>query len=311
MAEDADSKRVLVTGVGGFIGGFLARDLASRGYEVIGTARSRQGVPLSVVSSCRELHAVSIGGATDWTTLLAGVRAVVHCAAHVHIARPSRHDQRLFQEVNVEGARRLAEACRGKKVELLINLSSIAARAVELGPERAGYGHSKAEGEQAIERALAGSLSRHVCLRLPAVYGPGCKGSLGLLFRLLGSGLPLPIVTGAAKRSYLSVWNLADCVEHCLLKPPSHSCTVAVADPTTLDLEELVLTIAQARGRRQPLLRVRRTTLAVLARLIGRGRQFERGFRADVVDPAEAMVALGWQPSLSAAECWARVVAAR
>lgn len=113
MPRDLESKRVLVTGVGGFIGGFLACDLASRGYEVIGTARSRAGVPRPVVSSCRELHEVRIGRSTDWATALVGVSSVVHCAAHVHIARPSRRDQQLFREVNVEGARQLAEACRG------------------------------------------------------------------------------------------------------------------------------------------------------------------------------------------------------
>lgn len=190
-------------------------------------------------------------------------------------------------------------------------MSSIAATAAEPDSERAGYGHSKAGAEQAMERALAGSSSRHVSLRLPAVYGPGCKGSLGLLFRLLGSGLPLPIVAGAARRSYLSVWNLAECVNHCLLAAPLRNCAVAIADPMALDLEELMLTIARALGGRRSLFRLERSTLALCARLVGLGREFERGLRADVVDPSDAMTLLGWQPSMSAAESWARVVAAR
>jgi nucleoside-diphosphate-sugar epimerase len=305
-----EPKRVLVTGVGGFIGGFVARDLAQRGYEVIGTARNPARVPRPVAEACHALRQVVIGESTDWSDLLPNVVFVIHCAAHVHVRRPSLRDTALFQQVNVEGVRALAASCRRHEVELFINLSSIAANAPVVDEKSNGYGRSKAEAEQAVAAELDGSGCRYLNLRLPAVYGPSGKGSLDFLFRLVGFGLPLPMIVGSPKRSYLSVWNLADCISHCLLTAPQKSCTVAIADDVALDLEELLTVIASARGKRLRVIRLGRWALRFAAVVSGHGRELQRGMVSTVIDPADALAKLGWRPNLLPAECWARVAAA-
>ncbi len=298
--------RVLVTGVGGFIGGFLTRYLADHGYEIVGTARDRRRVADEVRAVCLAIHEFDINGSTDWASVLEGIDVVVHCAAHVHVRRPSELDQRLFREVNVEGARSLAQACRALDVRLLINISSIAADPLIQDVKSQGYGLSKREAEQAVAEVLADGSCVYLNLRLPAVYGPGGKGALRFLQRWVSCGLPLPRLPESPKRSYLSVWNLADCIQHCIDQPAIKSETVALADPRPLNLMELLTVIAEPFGIRLRFVPVAGWFIATLARALGVGREFGRGMTSAVIDPADAEAKLGWRPVLGAREAWRR-----
>lgn len=298
---------VLITGVGGFIGGFLACELSQRGYRVSGTARDLKTVRAEVVSACEKLNSVVINGSTSWSSLLSSSQSVIHCAAHVHVRRPSRLDQRLFREVNVDGTRALAEGCRDSGAPLLVNLSSIAAETQTGDEKSSGYGASKREAERAIAHVLAGSAARHVNLRLPAVYGPEGKGALGFLFRWVRSGLPIPVMSMSAKRSYLSVWNLADCVAHCLEHPGSTPITVAIADERPLDLSELLSAMASAASVEPRFLDIGAVGSAIAAFAVGRRREFRRGMVETMIDPSVAARELGWFPPVSASEGWRRV----
>jgi nucleoside-diphosphate-sugar epimerase len=298
--------RVLVTGVGGFIGGFLARYLADHGYEVVGTARDRGRVAAEIRVVCLAIHEFEINGSSDWASVLEGIDVVVHCAAHVHVRRPSDLDQRLFREVNVEGARSLAQACRALDVRLLINISSIAADPLIQDAKSRGYGLSKREAEQAVAEVLAEGQCAYLNLRLPAVYGPGSKGALRFVQHWVSRGLPLPDLAESPKRSYLSVWNLADCIQHCIEQSSIKSETVALADPLPLNLVELLTVISEAFGRRPRFVPVAGWLVATLVRAMGIGREFGRGMTSAVIDPADAEAKLRWRPVLGAREAWRR-----
>ena len=307
MEAAASRPSVLITGVGGFIGGFLACELSRRGYRVSGTARDLKTVRPSVVAACEKLTSVIINGSTNWSSLLSSSQSVIHCAAHVHVRKPSRLDQILFQEVNVDGSRALAEGCRDSGAPLLVNLSSIAAETGIGDDKSSGYGASKREAERAIADVLAGPAARCVNLRLPAVYGPEGKGSLGFLFRWVRSGLPIPVMSMSPKRSYLSVWNLTDCVAHCLEHTVSTPIPVAIADEQSLDLPELLRVMATAAGVVPRFLDVGPVGSAIAAFAVGRRREFRRGMVETMIDPSVAVRELGWFPRVSASEGWRRV----
>ena len=295
---------VLITGVTGFIGGFLAQYLAAQGYKVIGSARSRDRVPHVTLSFCDEVREHRIDENTDWSECLQGVDFVIHAAAHVHIRRPSKADLDLFRVVNVEGARLLAKACREYRIKLLINLSSVAAGIAQKLAQSDGYGASKLLAERVIADQLSDNDCRYINLRLPAVYGPEMRGGLALLFALIKLGIPLPSVSRSEKRSYLGVWNLADCVAHCLRHFPTQSCTVAIADSDAQDLMELIGLMARAVGRRPILIPLGGAGLRLSGWLLGRGRELERALTGHVIDPAAAAVNLGWVPAIAASQCW-------
>jgi farnesol dehydrogenase len=116
--------KVLITGATGYLGGHVARRLASAGHTVVALARpGREG---SVPSGCRPF----VGDVLDPASLY---RALDGCDALVHMAALVKmwvRDRREFDRVNVEGlaaALRAAERCAVRRV---LYTSTIAA----LGP---------------------------------------------------------------------------------------------------------------------------------------------------------------------------------
>ena len=75
--------RVLLTGVSGFVGRAVqARLLADGVHELRCAQRQLPVVPVAGAEFCL---APSLGPDVDWSQALAGVDAVIHCAARVHV----------------------------------------------------------------------------------------------------------------------------------------------------------------------------------------------------------------------------------
>jgi nucleoside-diphosphate-sugar epimerase len=175
--------RIAVTGATGFIGRHLVSHFASRGDAVVPVGR-----PLE-----REALAKKFRGADT----------VVHLAGVVSTTRDEE-----YVEVNVGGARAVAEAARERGVRL-VHVSSLAAA----GPSPPGaprteddppapmtaYGRSKLEGERVIA-AIPGL--PWTVLRPGVVYGSGDRALLPL-FVLASRGV-LPLI-GRASAAYTFV----------------------------------------------------------------------------------------------------------
>ena len=102
------AQTVLVTGANGFVGRALCVDMARRGYTVRAAVRELSratGLPGAVVKIA------DIGSDADWSSALAGVDAVVHLAARVHVMRDNAlQPLAAYRAVNVVAAERLARA---------------------------------------------------------------------------------------------------------------------------------------------------------------------------------------------------------
>ena len=70
---------------------------------------------------------VSVGNldaATDWSSALAGVDCVIHCAARAHVMHETEADAlAAYRSVNVDGTRRLAEQAVACGVRRLVCLT--------------------------------------------------------------------------------------------------------------------------------------------------------------------------------------------
>ena len=115
--------KVLVAGASGFVGSTLCAHLVAKGYTVRGAVRSMSGKPLQGV----EYRSVSdLGADTNWSEALAGINAVVHCAARVHIMNDASVDPlTAFREVNVKGTACLAEQAVDKGVKRFVYINSV------------------------------------------------------------------------------------------------------------------------------------------------------------------------------------------
>jgi UDP-glucose 4-epimerase len=175
------SRRVLVTGGAGFIGGHLAKPLTERGFEVavldnLSTGSMKNLEEASAVEFVKgEITNRSLTG-----KLMRNADAVIHLAAIVDHETCLR-DPALAHEVNVKGTQILLEEARKRDVQRFVYASSAAvyghAAKLPIGEDSAlapisPYGVSKAEAEQqCLEYAQAYGM-RAICLRFFNVFGP-------------------------------------------------------------------------------------------------------------------------------------------
>ncbi|NIO49756.1 MAG: NAD-dependent epimerase/dehydratase family protein [Candidatus Aminicenantes bacterium] len=168
--------KVLVTGVGGFIGSHLAESLIKRGYEIVGLLAPEEDSPW-----IRNLDATFIyGDITDKDSLnktVEGITYIYHLAALLG----GSHCEKIYQ-TNFEGTKNLVNVCLelGIKLKRFLFVSSVAA----MGPARkkeifdegvlrkpiSDYGRSKLLAEQFLS-SIKTRLPITI-VRLPLVYGP-------------------------------------------------------------------------------------------------------------------------------------------
>jgi nucleoside-diphosphate-sugar epimerase len=162
--------KAIVTGASGFVGQATCAELARRGHEAVALVRREGSEPPGTRARTGDL--------TDASSLQAALASerpdcVVHLAAEI----ASQRNERKIQEVNVEGTRRLLEACEldgGPRFVLASTVVTGDARGALLEPDRplpveTPYGRSKQEAEKLVlDSALWG-----VIVRPSHVYGPG------------------------------------------------------------------------------------------------------------------------------------------
>lgn len=197
---------------------------------------------------------------------LAGADTVVHLAARVHVMGETTPDPLAeFRRANVEGTRILLEEAVRAGVGRLVFTSTVKAVGEasttpwteEIPPRPLDpYGVSKLEAE-ALVRQTADRHSLHASvLRLPLVYGPGMKGNMIRLFRLVDRGVPLPLGLVRNRRSLAFVGNVAGAVMAVLRSPAARGETFFVSDGYDLSTPELLRAIGRALGRQVRLLPV-------------------------------------------------------
>jgi nucleoside-diphosphate-sugar epimerase len=304
----------LITGASGFVGRALVSRLAADGRLVRTALRESGG---SFPPNVEAVVVGDIGGATDWIAAVAGVDAVVHLAARVHVTgADARTDEELFRAVNVEGAAKLARAAREACVRRFVLASSTTVygerstaepftESSPLAPSTP-YARSKLEGEQAVADALGGSGTELVVLRPPLVYGPGAKGNFARLVGLVERGVPLPLASVRNRRSVVFVGNLVDAFIRALDHPAAAGRTYNVSDLRDVSTPELIAAIAAGLGRRPRLAPCPVRLLRIAAALGGRGDELSRLVDSMAVDASRLRDELDWKPPFRLEEGIAR-----
>lgn len=194
-------KRFLVTGGSGFFGGILKRRLLAEGHAVV-------NVDLVADANTHEAL-VSYKGDIRNEALLAevflkgGFAGVFHCAAMLAHDSVSAGD---LWSSNVDGTRRVAEACRAAGVGRLVFISSNCLWASNLGHEVAEdeapapvelYGKSKLAGEQVLAEFPDLQV---VTIRCPTIIDGGRLGLLAILFEFIEDGKRVWVVGDGSNR---------------------------------------------------------------------------------------------------------------
>jgi nucleoside-diphosphate-sugar epimerase len=309
-AEAHVPPKVLVTGASGFVGRALCVELARHGYRVRRAVRTLDTVP---TPTGEVVPIGTLSGATDWSAAVAGVDAIVHLAARVHVMRETARDPlALFREVNVDATEALARAAAGRGVKRLVYVSSIKVngehtpdvpfRPDDVPQPQDPYGISKWHAEQTLWRIARETGLEVVVVRPPLVYGPGVKGNFLRLLRLARLGIPLPIGALKNRRSMVYVANLCDALTQCIPHPRAAGNTFLVSDGEDLSTCDLVARLAHAGGARARLWRVSPRILRIGASITGRSAEIDRLASSLIVDSSCLLDTLGWTPPFSVDE---------
>ena len=261
-----------------------------------------------------------IGADTNWSAAIAGVDCVIHCAARAHVMHETAGDAlAAYRAVNVDGSRRLAEQAAAAGVRRLVYLSSIKVNGEQtaLGapfsfldtpaPEDA-YGISKWEAEQALWDVSAQTGLEVVVVRPPLVYGPGVKGNLARLLKLVRSGVPLPLGAVQNKRSLIGLDNLVDLLIRCVYHPAAAGQTFLVSDGEDLSTPDLLRHMAAAMGRSARLVPVPVPLLRLAGSALGKRAEIDRLVGSLQINSSHTRQVLGWTPPVSIQEGIRRMV---
>jgi nucleoside-diphosphate-sugar epimerase len=246
----AEARRIAVTGASGFIGRHLVAALRAGGHDTVPLVRKAAGLV--------EERVVDLASEGAATAVLAGVEVLVHCAGYAHAQpRTPAEDERLHRLVNCELAEATARAALRAGVCRFVFLSSVKAMGDPGGAcvdERYAalpdtpYGRAKRAAEEALRRLSASSMEL-VVVRPAMVYGPGSRGNLERMFRLVAGGRFPPLPATGNRRSMVHVTDLVDAIIRAALVPAAAGRTYIVAHPRAVSGRELYESMCRASGR--------------------------------------------------------------
>lgn len=245
--------RVLLTGATGFVGKHLLSDLNFHGFDV--QTLNLRAVPLNI----------------DFRN----ADTLIHLAGKAHDLKNISSSSEYY-EINYELTKQVYNSFLASDAKKFIFMSSVKASADEV-PEilkesdstdpKTHYGKSKRLAEEFIINQPLPEGKSFFILRPCMIHGPGNKGNLNLLYKLISKGIPYPLASFENKRSFLSVENLCFVIRKLLEHDDIPSGIYNVADDEPLSTNDLIKLIAQASGRKPKLLKINPVLIKSLARL--------------------------------------------
>jgi len=183
---------------------------------------------------------------------------VIHLAGKAHDFKRTSHPDQYYQ-VNTELTKKVYDAFLASEAKVFITLSSVKAVADQFEGELTEqhhpnpithYGKSKLLAEQYIFSKEIPEGKRVYILRPCMIHGPGNKGNLNLLYKLVSKNIPWPLGAFENIRSFCSIDNLMFIFKELIEREDIPSGIYNVADDEPLSTNELIKLIAQTQSRK-------------------------------------------------------------
>jgi nucleoside-diphosphate-sugar epimerase len=256
---------ILITGSSGFVGINLLDCLKDRDLSILTVDRRKQ--------SYNEKNISSIEYEEFWESNLE-VKNYLHLAGKAHDLKNTSDNSEYFT-VNYELTKKHYDRfIEDKSASGFIYISSVKAIADELDGELdeehapapvTAYGKSKLKAENYILDNLKEG-KRVYILRPCMIHGPGNKGNLNLLFKIVQKGIPWPLGNFNNKRSFLSIDNFCYIIREILNNNISQG-VYNLADDEPLSTNQIVEMISEKLGQKPKILNIPKPVIQYGAKL--------------------------------------------
>ncbi|WP_104384583.1 NAD-dependent epimerase/dehydratase family protein [Sphingobacterium sp. HMA12] len=188
--------------------------------------------------------------------------AIVHLAGKAHDTSNTSSEEEYFK-VNRDLTIDLYNVFLKSEIKDFFYFSSVKAVAdtVEgileeevIGKPFTPYGKSKLEAEQYLLNQPLPEDKRLFIIRPCMIHGPGNKGNLNLLYKVVEKGIPWPLASFHNQRSFLSIDNLSFLIKEMMKNKEIPSGIYNFADDEALSTNDLVTLISQTLNKKPKLL---------------------------------------------------------
>jgi len=183
---------------------------------------------------------------------------VIHLAGKAHDLKKVNSDTDYYH-VNTELTKQVFDSFITSNAKVFITLSSVKAVAdvldcalteEHIAKPITHYGKSKLLAEQYILSKQIPSGKRVYILRPCMIHGPGNKGNLNLLFKIVSKGLPWPLGAFENKRSFCSIDNLCFIINELIENENIPTGIYNIADDIPLSTNKLIRLISISQGKK-------------------------------------------------------------
>ncbi len=189
---------------------------------------------------------------------------VVHLAGKAHDLKNTSNASEYYT-VNTDLTIELFDAFLSSDAKVFITLSSVKAIADTLESELTEdhlpnpithYGKSKLLAEQYILSKSIPEGKRVYILRPCMIHGPGNKGNLNLLYKIVSNGFPWPLGAFENKRSFCSIDNLCFIINELISNDAIPSGVYNIADDEPIATNDLIKLISESQGKQYQILNI-------------------------------------------------------
>lgn len=246
--------KVVITGASGFVGKNLSEYLC------------RENIDFVNLSLRIENWKINLG---------LGSNAIIHLAGKAHDTK-NTDDVSEYFKINRDLTIKLFEEFLISDINDFIFISSVKATAdtvKEILDEntipdpKTPYGLSKLQAEEYLLSKKLPVGKRLVILRPCMIHGPGNKGNLNLLYKVVSKGIPYPLGSFNNERSYLSIDNLNYIIKSILNNKNIPSGVYNVADDEFISTNKLIAIIAKTLNKNPKIWNISKQFVILVARV--------------------------------------------
>lgn len=246
--------KTIITGSSGFVGKNLSTYLNKQDFKV-------QDLPLRK---------------TDWKKQIdKNASAIIHLAGKAHDTKNTSSADEYFT-VNRDLPIELFNEFLNSDIQDFFFFSSVKAVAdtvdgvlyEDVMPKAVTpYGQSKLEAETYLLNQKLPDGKRLFIIRPCMIHGPGNKGNLNLLYKVVEKGIPWPLAAFENQRSFLSIDNLSFLVFEMLRNKEVKSGIYNFADDETISTNQLIKIIGKVSGRKMNLWNISSSLINGIAKI--------------------------------------------